>query len=229
MSAPSAPPDAATAHVPPRWRPETVRRYVLGCDLGQSVDPTALAVIERETLWSPTAATVERRPRRPVYSVRHLERLPLGLTYPEQAAHVARLLATPPLAGNTELAVDGTGVGKPVLDLLRHAGLRPVGITITAGERVTREAGDYRVPKLALMSHVQALLHAGELRIARAMPEAATLVEELRDFRVSFNATGYASFGARTGRHDDLVLAVAVAVWLASQTTAWQVVTLRGL
>jgi hypothetical protein len=229
MSAHPAPPDAATAYVPPRWRPETVRRYVLGCDLGQLADATALAVIERETVWSPTAATVERRPRRPVYNVRHLERLPLGVTYPAQAAHVARLLATPPLAGNTELAVDSTGVGIPVLDLLRHAGLRPVGITITAGERVTREGGDYRVPKLELVSRVQALLHAGELRIARAMPEATALTDELRDFRVTFNAVGYASFGARTGRHDDLVLAVAIAVWLASRATGRQVVRLHGI
>jgi hypothetical protein len=39
-------------------------------------------------------------------------------------------------------------------------------------------------------------------------------VRELRDYRVEISeATGHDSYNARSGRHDDLVLATALAVW----------------
>jgi len=41
------------------------------------------------------------------------------------------------------------------------------------------------------------------------------LVRELQDFRVEFTAAGHLTFNARSGKHDDLVLALAIAVWRA--------------
>ena len=41
------------------------------------------------------------------------------------------------------------------------------------------------------------------------------MVRELQDFRVEFTAAGHLTFNARTGKHDDLVLALAIAVWRA--------------
>ena len=35
------------------------------------------------------------------------------------------------------------------------------------------------------------------------------------DFRVEFTAAGHLTFNARSGKHDDLVLALAIAVWRA--------------
>src|SRR4029077_3007312 len=64
-------------------------------------------------------------------------------------------------------------------------------------------------------SRVQALLHEGRLKILRELDEAGTLVRELQDFRVEYNTTGHLTFNARSGRHDDLVLALAIAVWRA--------------
>jgi hypothetical protein len=46
-------------------------------------------------------------------------------------------------------------------------------------------------------------------------PEAETLVRELQDFRMEFTAAGHLTFNARSGKHDDLVLALAIAVWRA--------------
>jgi hypothetical protein len=40
-------------------------------------------------------------------------------------------------------------------------------------------------------------------------------VAELRDFRAEVTDSGYWRFGARAGKHDDLVLAVAIALWRA--------------
>jgi len=58
-------------------------------------------------------------------------------------------------------------------------------------------------------------LHEGRLKIQRELAEAATLVRELQDFRVDYTAAGHLTFNARSGRHDDLVLALAIAVWKA--------------
>lgn len=66
---------------------------------------------------------------------------------------------------------------------------------------------------MELVSKLQALLHAGQLKIPRAMPEAAVLVRELQDFRVRYTDAGNATFNAREGAHDDLVLALALAVF----------------
>ena len=201
---------------------EPVRRqFYLGCDLGQAADPTALSVVEH--VRGPGETVIEKACRRYRLSetsvqIRHLERLPLRMSYPEVVAEVGRLMATSPLAGRCALIVDRTGVGRPVVDMFADAGLRPIGITITAGDNWSLDPNDpdsYRVSKLALVSRLQALLHQGQLLIAKSLAEADTLARELQDFRVRFTASGNATFGAREGRHDDLVLSVAIAAWYA--------------
>jgi hypothetical protein len=77
----------------------------------------------------------------------------------------------------------------------------------------TYDGGIIGVPKLSLISRVQALLHEGRLKIHKDLAEAATLVRELQDFRVEFTGSGAITFNARVGRHDDLVLALAIACW----------------
>src|SRR5690242_5899686 len=84
-------------------------RYVVGCDLGQSSDPTAIAVIEYvkgvldpNSEWERHTCTgqLKQTPAHRV-NVRHLERLPLGLSYPTVVQHVKDLLARPPLNGDS--------------------------------------------------------------------------------------------------------------------------------
>jgi hypothetical protein len=209
-----------------------IPRWIVSVDLGQTQDPTAVAILECVTEYEQLrAAAVTRHDidlaleaaRRPGarcrIDVRHLERLPLQMSYVDQVAHVASLLRRPPLDRvRPDLLVDQTGVGRPVVDMFRRAGLRPIGVTITAGDSATRtEQRDWRVAKLLLVGRLQAALHAGDLRVASGLAEAATLVAELQDFRGTITETGYARFGARDGAHDDLVLAVGIGVWWAGQ------------
>ena len=148
-----------------------------------------------------------------IFQVGYLERLPLGTPYPAIVAHVGRLLAK--LPAGTDLAIDLTGVGKPVFDLFQYSGIYPVGVQITAGSAESRDGMVCSVPKLTLVSRLQALLHEGRLKIQRELSEAETLVRELQDFRVEFTAAGHLTFNARAGKHDDLVLALAIATWRA--------------
>lgn len=195
----------------------TTRSYYVGLDLGQSMDPTALSVTEKMT--APVLSIGYRAGKMQfttAYRVRHLERFPLGLSYPEMVRRTQSTLNTAPLRGNSKLIIDQTGVGRPVFDLFKQARMDPAGVTITAGLDWSREGMDnFRVPKGLLVSRLDAALHSGILQIAADLSEAKALREELADFKTSHTASGYAQFGARSGKHDDLVLSVAIGLWYA--------------
>jgi hypothetical protein len=119
------------------------------------------------------------------------------------------------LPEKTEIVIDASGVGRPVFDLFVGNGMAPIGVTITAGTAETHDGRMYGVPKLTLISRVQALLHEGRLKILRDLPEASVLVGELQDYRIEYTASGHLTFNARSTKHDDLVLALAIACWRA--------------
>lgn len=195
----------------------TTRGFYVGLDLGQSMDPTALSVIEK--LTAPVLSIGHRAGKMrftTLYRVRHLERFPLGLSYPEMVTRTRLTMNTAPLRGNSKLIIDQTGVGRPVFDLFTQARMNPAGVTITAGLDWSREGSDnFRVPKALLVSRLDAALHSGILQVSAGLPEAQALREELADFKINHTASGYAQFGARSGKHDDLVLSVAIGLWYA--------------
>lgn len=198
--------------------------YVLAVDVGQANDYTAVSILHsyetRERGRSEfDPIKVDRR-----HDLVHLERF-RELPYPDQIRRIrerhkeleqhARASAH---EARVRLVVDATGVGKPILDAFREAGLRPHGVIITGGETSSRSAGISRVPKRELVTTLQVALQAKRLRIAEELPLADTLLKELRGFRVKISLTGHASFGNDVGTwreaaHDDLVLSVALAVW----------------
>ncbi len=55
----------------------------------------------------------------------------------------------------------------------------------------------------------------GPLKIAKRLPLTGALLGELRAIKVRFTAKGRDTYAARSGEHDHLVLAVALAVWAA--------------
>ena len=192
--------------------------YLVGVDLGQQSDWTALALVQ--TL---APADVPLGVAAPL-SLRHLERL-RQTSYVAVVEHVAGLLRTPALAAvGATLIIDSTGVGRAVLDQFRAAGLAPVAVTITGGDRVTRAGNEWHVPKRDLVAAVQVALQNGQLQIAQALPLAETLRAELANFRMTISLSGHDSYGAgtpwREGAHDDLVLATALATWYARRRGA---------
>jgi len=211
---------------PPVFLPRKTR-YVVGCDLGQSSDPTAICVLEHQqgvldynSEFEPHTGLREK-PQKPAERIhcRHLERLPLGMSYPAVVQYLKDLMARPPLNGDgvirpAELVVDDSGVGRPVSDLLVDAGLKPIRVTITAGSEVTTISNTkFNVAKTVLISTVDAALHTGTLRFAASLGDADAMRDELKDFRRKLSDAGRATYAARTGAHDDLVLAVAIGCW----------------
>lgn len=201
-------------------------RFVVGVDLGQASDPTAIAILEHVKGVLDEGSDYERHTGLPTkqtkverIDVRHLQRLPLGLSYPVQVQHVSDLLARPPLCGNenqirAELVIDQTGVGAAVGDIFADAGLKPIRVSITGGSEVTCVGADrWHVAKTILISTVDAMLHRGVLRFAAGLSEAGAMRDELQNFRRKLSDAGRATYAARTGAHDDLVLATAIACW----------------
>jgi hypothetical protein len=224
---------AAAEPITPQFFPLTeTTKYAVGLDLGQAQDYTAISVLQfqKGILDSRSAFARAHEPsdgRGQVAAtridVRHLERIKLNTSYPDIVDYVARLMRTPPLNGHddikpAQLVVDDTGCGRPVSDLLVEVGLKPIRILITAGNEASQTARDrWHVAKGILIAQIDAHLHSGVLRFAPELSESGALRSELLDFRRSVSQAGRQSFGARVGKHDDLVLSIAVAAWWLGQ------------
>lgn len=215
---------------------EGLIRYV-GVDLGQQRDYTAISVTERvlvpmgkfhrEPYYDGFTQRTRWRSEQegaPEYHVRHLERPALGTPYTEVVERIAELVKE--LGGRPILAVDATGVGRPIMDMLHKTLVEELEgtdiyvdrctVTITGGDSATKNPdGGVRVPKRDLISSTLVLLQNGQLKIADALPLKDTLVKELLNVRVKINiSTFHDSYEAwREGDHDDLVLSVALACW----------------
>jgi hypothetical protein len=106
------------------------------------------------------------------------------------------------------------------VDLFRSVNLRAnlQPVVITNGHEIGGgDGGAYLVPKTELVSTVQLLLQGRRLRIAPTLKEAKTLARELQTFKTQkVNLSATETFEAwRERDHDDLVLAVALAAWMA--------------
>ena len=59
-------------------------------------------------------------------------------------------------------------------------------------------------------------MHCGELRFAAELLEAGALKDELIDFQRKVSNAGRFTYSARVGRHDDLILSIAIGLWAAA-------------
>ena len=203
----------------PSWWASSEYAQVYGA---HAVPPDWPVIVEERVV--PAETCVE-------FHLRHLERPELGTPYPRIVERVCALLSRPPLSGpqaETTLIVDATGVGRPVIDLLRARDLPGalVPITITGADSVTRDdhGREWRVPKRDLVGVLQVLLQTGRLKVAEGLPLGATLAAEMLNFKAKISASGHDTYEAgpaggewREGAHDDLVLAVTLPCWYAEQ------------
>jgi hypothetical protein len=188
-------------------------RTVLGLDLGQASEFTALSVVERDAADQTLLA------------VRHLVRFPPGTPYAKVGEAVASVIRDGGL-GRPPLIADLTAVGPTLLPSLRGA-VRPswvVPVVLTAGQTIAGkdDDGTWRLPKRDLVTTLQLLLQGRRLRVAPALPDAALLVQELTAFRARVCLSDADTLDWRERPADDLVLAVALASWWAER---WQPLT----
>jgi hypothetical protein len=193
--------------------PATRMHYYAGLDLGQAHEFTALAIVEKAVVQERFGAEAAE----PTYAVRHLERFPMGTPYAEIFERVVQTVDKPPL-DRVRLVVDQTGVGAAVMEMLRAMRDRPwpVSVTISAGLNTESDGCcGWLIPKKDLVGMLQVLLQTRRLKVAGTLPEAGLLVEELMKFKMKPQPVNTSDPLAawRDGQHDDMVFAVAIAVW----------------
>jgi hypothetical protein len=228
----------------PRLPKYSPKRYSVGVDLGQANDFTAIAVLEKtiappETaMFSPVGESPSNRlvEGSIVYDLVYLKRPKLGTPYDTIAKRVADLVCglEPQGAfgelGQVTLSVDGTGVGRGVVDMLDtefkrrgttsksipRVDFRRVSVTgsQTTLKRPTRANGYWSVPKKDLVFPAVAAFQQGKIRIGKVADREA-LVNELKNYRRTTNiATSNMAFEPwRESAHDDLLFAVCLALW----------------
>jgi hypothetical protein len=152
-------------------------------------------VVERTELvgaWDAFQAAYRQRVE---YWVRHVEETRLGTPYPDVVERVKEVVGWRELAGRATAIVDGTGVGAPVVDMLKRAslGCRIAPVLITGGDLQHREQGYFMVPKRDLMAGLVVRLERGQLKIAEGLKDGEQLMREMAGMRVRVMALGRAS------------------------------------
>ncbi len=186
----------------------------MGVDIGQKREPTAICVSEIEQ---------RRVGHRLVHHwvVRHLERLPIGTSFPEIAQRAAEISGgIESRTGNCpRMFVNATGLGQPMVDLFDEAvpGLRAVTpVFFTHGDRRIETGGGWRLEvqlgKAHLVCRLQTLLQTARLHLPRT-PDAEILARELKEYEIRIESDANERYGAFTvGTQDDLVTALGLAV-----------------
>ena len=200
------------------------RVYIISVDLGQINDFTAITVFER--IARPPEGYTEWYDRDLIkeHHLRYIERPERGTSYPAIIRRISELCGSPELHKKEKtVVIDITGVGRPVWDHMHENGFgrREVyGIQIVGGNTVTRDYMIYNVPKRDLVSALQVAFQNKDLKIAKGIPYADTLIKELINFKVKISLSGHDQYGAasdwREGVHDDIVLSAAMGVWLGN-------------
>ncbi len=170
-----------------------------------------------------------------------------AIRYTEQARIVYDLLNRIKMLHNTQLLVDGTGVGEAVVDIMRETGLNPLPIVFTGGTSVRpvyEEFGkvfggsssqafaraqvlkEIHVPKEDLVHAGMLMIQQKRIRLAQQLNHEDDFKRQMESFKGKVNeATGRRKFENESDDiHDDFVVTFLMAAWWrtysrASQTT----------
>jgi hypothetical protein len=209
---------------------------IVGVSLGHVYQPTGLGVIERiykgtgEMYTAPGydgrgLARYEAREKVELqYHVRHLERLGPPTRYSKIATRIPEIVRE--IGRDLVFVVDITAAGRPAYariyeelqPVLKDRGLHltvcPITVTGVAGG-VTRSPDNtgFLVPRRDLISATHIAFDDAKLKIAEGLSLTGMLTDELTSFKEKAKKPSDDLDGWREGKNDDLVLAVAVAIW----------------
>lgn len=153
--------------------PDPAHQYKMGLDLAKSNDFTALVV--RDAL------------NRAVFAWRFS-----GIDY---AIQIPRIREVALRYGNCEVEADSTGVGDPVVEQLRDAGVRVRGVVLT------------NKSKRDLAVNLAGMFDREEI----SLPAIPPLIEDLSAFRYQLTKAGNVQMAAPEGRNDDFSIATMLA------------------
>lgn len=202
-----------------------LRSFHFGLDLGQKVDHTALVVVEQAIDFG---GQRDRRTFEPIckrrMTVRLATRVPLQTGYSFVAEGVKQAMETPEVADSdgVTLSYDATGVGAMAADYFRTMKMpgRVFPVVFTSGEFSKYEKGHYLEPKNLLMVGMMRAFEVDGLQVAGDLEEWMEVEKELTSIKRLAGGRFEAGYGTRwvsEGAHDDLAMALALALHGARQ------------
>jgi hypothetical protein len=167
-----------------------------------------------------------------------------AVRYTEQSRVIRELLGRIKLLHNTQLLVDGTGVGEAVVDIMREDGLNPLPIVFTGGSSVQpvysdfgavfgQGRGENRLNRAQVLKEIHVpkedLVHAGMLVLEQNRLRLAANLQHEDDFKRQMLAFK-GKVNEKTGRkkfenesddiHDDWVVTYLMACWWSTYSRA---------
>lgn len=190
--------------------------FILSLDPAQLRDWSALCAVDMQ---------YNQAQRRFHYNLVAMNRKQ-GLPYDQIVEWVARTIKNPAFNAKQppEFLLDATGVGVAVKDMLRSKGVKPKAITITAGETLTRVGPEIHLGKARLIGKFLGAFDAGKVHVNPNMPIWPQVEKEMLSFRAEMSAQGRVKLEAEPGENDDMLFALAMAVWYGEEILRGQAV-----
>jgi hypothetical protein len=197
-------------------KPSKYIHYYAGVDLGKRRDPSTVVVLR--TTYAYGKAN---------YHAGYLKRFNLQMLYTDISSKLAsldkqlqQLAAREDKEAIITYVLDATGIGGPVAEVVckRLPYARIMKAYITGGISTTyspEDAWEVHIPKGQLVSGLMAAFDRGVITMSENSKEADAILEELANFEIHISDEGHDSYYAAPAHHDDLVIALALAVWAA--------------
>ena len=162
-------------------------RYWIGADLGQANDYSAVAVVKDTRLPVSDGYRVTLGPRERV--VVYADRF-RGVSYVDVVDHLIRLRNAPPFGGKSDLAIDGTSIGRVVSDMLHEQNVPHFAVQMTGGQDWSRKGRYINASKTLMVENLSVLFAAGDLKFATDLPMRKEIEEDLASFTIQTTAAG---------------------------------------
>ena len=204
------------------YGPVPLPEWLLGLDLGQRFDHSALVILELLWIALGRCAQTYEYLFLPQLTVRSIERYPLNTSYEDIPRIISARAAqinerhranNPHTNASIKLIIDAGGPGGPMVDHLRLVAPDYVAITpvmITAGNGETNLSGGFSgIPRRALVTRLIQMVANGCLHCPASLPGLNAWQAEM------LSLSGCGAQSTKTGDHDDLTMAAALAAWAA--------------
>jgi hypothetical protein len=190
------------------------KTLLIGLDLGQQYDYTVLSVLET------AEPKYYGRTRYVNYALVELQRAPLNVPYPKIVDGISKLTHNYLALHNYTFLVDYTGVGRPVVDMLREQQINVIAINTTGGIFSNWKSGiEVSVPKKDIVTSLKATLESNRLQIIDSLTNYSLIIQEFVNFTEKKNEFANLQFEAKYGYHDDIVMSIGLAIWYGENRT----------
>ena len=192
---------------------DIIKRHIIGVDPALAGDKSALIllrIVDHVTL---------RHFQNPLHELRYdlIGTKTLSGSLVHQAGEIEGII---PRFERCTVALDCTGLGIGLENILYASGVYAKKIVITGGQRANHSGRNLNVPRTVLIECLQRIIQQQKLKILKSQ-YSDLLLRELESFRSVYTSDGKLRFEADISRslsHADFSFATACAVYVAENT-----------